>query len=111
MKLTFRFLLLILFIYNCLDAALTYDAVVLQKVAIEVNPVMAWLLSIHPALFLLVKIGLVNGWLLLMYKYFPNSLNKRENILGIICLSFLILLLGFVVLSNCVLTWYMIFYN
>ena len=76
-----RWALLILFVLNVLDGWLTI-VWIKEGLAYEANPVMAYLLHIHPAVFMLVKLSLVFLGSLVLLRFY----NKPMAIVGVILL-------------------------
>ncbi len=72
-------LLLMTFVMNVADGLMTI-LWVSSQLAIEANPMMDVLLQIHPGLFLLGKVGLVTGGLLIL----AQRRNQVAAVLGII---------------------------
>lgn len=92
-----RTFLLIVFMLNAIDAALTYHLVVVKKLAEEANPLMANLINCHPSLFIISKIGLLGFVILYVYYKLPPKLSNITNKAGLISLGLVILLLLFVI--------------
>lgn len=62
-----------LVIMNALDGAFTLFWILTNR-AVEANPIMALALSVHPAMFMVVKMALVNMGAVLLLKFCYKSL-------------------------------------
>ena len=76
-----RWALLTIFILNVLDGWFTI-LWIQQGLATEANPVMAYLLHIHPGVFMLGKLGMVFGGSLILLRFY----NKPTAVLGVMIL-------------------------
>ena len=81
-------LIFAVFLMNALDGVMTITWVS-TAIAVEANPLMAFLLNIHPALFMIAKITLVFGGLLTLLHF----RERTEAIIGILSTFFLYYLL------------------
>lgn len=64
----FQLMLAFVLVFNILDGAATIFVVGIEK-AYEANPIMAFLLNIHPIVFMIGKLFLVSTGVLLMWKH------------------------------------------
>ena len=83
-------LLGLVFIFNALDAIATL-AWIFKGTATEANPLMEWLISLHPVVFVVFKLTLVGLGSVLLYRFRHNRLARWASY-GLFCLFSLLLI-------------------
>lgn len=78
-------------IFNLFDAIFTHMFIKLGLVK-EINPCMSFLINISPTLFLIIKIGIVNILIYLVWKY-RHKLSFSSASIGIAFVFYLVLVL------------------
>ena len=76
---TLKTLLILLFVFNLTDATTT-AIMVSQDLAIELNPLMDYLLDIHPLCFVAVK--LLIGTILVVYMWLSRKVDYKKVLIA-----------------------------
>jgi hypothetical protein len=83
----------LLILMNVIDGILTIVWVCSDR-AIEVNPLMSLALDIHPAIFMGIKIALVNLGAVLLVRYFDKMISIVSLYFSVIAYSFILFIHG-----------------
>lgn len=92
-----RTLIIVILLLNILDATLTYQLVVIDKIATEANPLMAYLIDWNPIIFILFKISFLTTIFAGLYYLLPDRFPKTGTFIICLSLGLIILLLIYVV--------------
>jgi hypothetical protein len=87
----YKSMLILLFVFNILDAFITHHFVTKYS-AYELNPIMNWLISVDPILFVVVKIVAGTLGVLVLWKTIAPSVASRVGTCVLFCVYSLLML-------------------